>query len=168
MNIGSVPDNEWFLLHLSIDAEAKVEVFNDSGEKVYFPGNSFSLRWLEAPYDGRVLAEPELAKVQINTKGTWTLETQPVSAAIELDTPATVEGMSDEVIRLVGNPSSLSVSGNYEDASTWFSVMYFQTSNSRRNIIVNEPEEYVGVAVVAGDRLLAVGARSKWSIASKQ
>jgi hypothetical protein len=169
VNLGASPGDVDFILHLTTKATAEVKMFHASGEETYsLLENRFSLGSDVKSYDGRVLADSEIAKIQINTEGAWTLEVQPLSAATQLNTPGTVKGNFEDVIELTGNPSSLSISGNPKDIFANFVVHHLQEGDFFPSVLVNELGKYEGVVVVAGDGLVTVTASFPWTISSEK
>jgi hypothetical protein len=169
LNLGVSPNDVDFILHLTTKATAEVKMFHASGEETYsLLENRFSLGSDVESYDGRVLADSEIAKIQINTEGAWTLEVQPLSAATQLNTPGTVKGNFEDVIELTGKPSSLSISGNPKDIFATFSIHYFQEGDFFPSVLVSELGKYEGIAVVAGDGLVTVMASFPWTISSEK
>jgi hypothetical protein len=169
LNLGASPSDVDFILHLTTKATAEVKMFDASGDEMLnLGGSSFSLGSYVESYDGRVLSVPEIAKIQINTEGAWTLEVQPLSAATQLNTPGTVKGNLDDVIELKGNPSSLSISGDPEDRYGLFVVRYIQEGDFFGTGLVFESGKYEGISVVAGDGLVTVESAAPWTISSEK
>ena len=138
LNLGASPSDVNFILHLTTKATADVKMFDASEKRrLTLGGSSFSLGSYVESYDGRVLSVSEIAKIQINTEGAWTLEVQPLSAATQLNTPGTVKGNTDDVIELTGKPSSLSISGDPEDTGGFFVVRHIQEGDFFPSVLVS-------------------------------
>jgi hypothetical protein len=119
-------------------------------------------------YDGRILVTPDVVKMQLNTTGAWTVEIQPLSTAKQLTAPGTIEGESDEVIELTGNPSALTISAAPTGVYSHIAAYCYKQGSTFPDQLGSEWDKYQGVAVVSGPGWVTVSAQfQNWKIASE-
>jgi hypothetical protein len=169
LNLGNVPNDEWYIIHMTAKGEGNTEVrlFNAKAEQTYSSGGDFCLIGVKS-YDGRILVTPDVVKMQIDNARDWTVEVQPLSTAKQLATPGTMEGKSDEVVELTGNPSALSISasptGDYPSIA-----VYHLRQDALPDLLGFASDEYQRVAVVSGDGWVTVSAQFyTWKISSEK
>lgn len=111
------------------------------------------------PYEG-ITMDPSGTTVllEINGSGFWEIETRSVRSLRVLED--SLEGSGDEVVQVVGDPSTATISGNSEQRH--FAVIGY---NPNPSLLVNTTDVYDGtVRVSRGTFLLEITAPGNWSV----
>jgi hypothetical protein len=135
-----------------------VENFGATGEQIDLLVNTTE------PYEGIVpidfSSDEQTTRLQITSSGEWYIEIRPLSTARRVSVPGTIEGASDDVVIIDGEPDTALIRGNPD--SRHFAVIAY---GDRYNLLVNTTDPYDGRVIVARDAVvLEVNAEGAWTI----
>ena len=110
--------------------------------------------------DDHAGSDEQTTRLQITSSGEWYIEIRPLSTARRVSVPGTIEGASDDVVIIDGEPDTALIRGNPD--SRHFAVIAY---GDRYNLLVNTTDPYDGRVIVARDAVvLEVNAEGAWTI----
>lgn len=168
IDLGSEPESKHYIIHLvctGTDMESIVKMLDASGQEASFAPRFTMTGPGVSSYDGRVLAPPEVVRLQLDKADAWTVEVQPVSAALPFPAPGTVNGTGDEVFALPGSPLSINITATASPRGQWnkFVLEYLPEGDPFSHYIGDASmleSDYDTRGVVLGPGLLCVSAQS--------
>jgi S-layer homology domain len=103
-------------------------------------------------------------RLQVTATASWTIEVRPLSSMRSVDTPGTISGSGDEVLRVNGAAASAHIQGNA--ASNYFGVTSYSSSGSYQDLLVNTTDPYNGTVILFGPGIIEVQAQGLWSLST--